>query len=142
MKELVIGEVVRRSGVAASTLRYYEDKGLIRSVGRRGLSRVFRADVLDKLALIALAQSLMFSLDDIAPMVQGDGLTDLDRTRLLHKAAELDGLIGRLGAARDELRRAAACPAPRHADCPSFQNLLETAAGRGPAGRGFIRPAD
>ena len=142
MKELVIGEVVRRSGVAASTLRYYEDKGLIRSVGRRGLSRVFRADVLDKLALIALAQSLMFSLDDIAPMVQGDGLTDLDRTRLLHKAAELDGLIGRLGAARDELRRAAACPAPRHADCPSFQNLLDTAAGRGPAGRGFIRPAD
>lgn len=142
MKELVIGEVVRRSGVAASTLRYYEDKGLIRSVGRRGLSRVFRADVLDKLALIALAQSLMFSLDDIAPMVQGDGLTDLDRTRLLHKAAELDGLIGRLGAARDELRRAAACPAPRHADCPSFQNLLDTAAGRGPAGRRFIRPAD
>lgn len=142
MKELVIGEVARRSGVAASTLRYYEDKGLIRSVGRRGLSRVFRADVLDKLALIALAQSLMFSLDDIAPMVQGDGLTDLDRTRLLHKAAELDGLIGRLGAARDELRRAAACPAPRHADCPSFQNLLDTAAGRGPAGRGFIRPAD
>lgn len=142
MKELVIGEVARRSGVAASTLRYYEDKGLIRSVGRRGLSRVFRADVLDKLALIALAQSLMFSLDDIAPMVQGDGLTDLDRTRLLHKAAELDGLIGRLGAARDELRRAAACPAPRHADCPSFQNLLDTAAGRGPAVRRFIRPAD
>ena len=142
MKELVIGEVARRSGVAASTLRYYEDKGLIRSVGRRGLSRVFRADVLDKLALIALAQSLMFSLDDIAPMVQGDGLTDLDRTRLLHKAAELDGLIGRLCAARDELRPAAACPAPRHADCPSFQNLLDTAAGRGPASRGFIRPAD
>ena len=84
----------------------------------------------------------MFSLDDIAPMVQGDGLTDLDRTRLLHKAAELDGLIGRLCAARDELRRAAACPAPRHADCPSFQNLLDRAAGRGPAGRRFIRPAD
>ena len=142
MKELVIGEVARRSGVAASTLRYYEDKGLIRSVGRRGLSRVFRADVLDKLALIALAQSLMFSLDDIAPMVQGDGLTDLDRTRLLHKAAELDGLIGRLGAARDELRRAAACPAPRHADCPSFQNLLDTADGRGSATRRFIHPAD
>lgn len=142
MKELVIGEVVRRSGVAASTLRYYEDKGLIRSVGRRGLSRVFRADVLDKLALIALAQSLMFSLDDIAPMVQGDGLTDLDRTRLLHKAAELDGLIGRLCLARDELRRAAACRGAGHADCPSFQNLLDTAAGRGSATRRFIHPAD
>ena len=47
MKELVIGEVVRRSGVAASTLRYYEEKGLIRSIGRRGLSRVFHGDVLN-----------------------------------------------------------------------------------------------
>ena len=142
MKELVIGEVARRSGVAASTLRYYEDKGLIRSVGRRGLSRVFHADVLDKLALIALAQSLMFCLDDIAPMVQGDGQADLDRTQLQHKADELDRMIDRLSAARDELRRAAVCPAVRHGECASFQNLLKTAAGKGATLKGFTRSAD
>ena len=38
-----ISEVVRRSGLPASTLRFYEQKGLIASVGRRGLHRVFAA---------------------------------------------------------------------------------------------------
>ena len=128
MKELVIGEVVRRSGVAASTLRYYEEKGLIRSIGRRGLSRVFRADVLEKLSLIALAQSLTFSLDDIAHMVSADGRPALDRAQLLAKADELEQVIVRLSAARDELRRTAVCPAASHVECPSFQQLLETAA--------------
>jgi DNA-binding transcriptional MerR regulator len=39
MKEMDIGEVARRCGLPSSTLRYYEEKGLIRSIGRRGLSR-------------------------------------------------------------------------------------------------------
>jgi DNA-binding transcriptional MerR regulator len=36
-----ITEVTRRSGVPASTLRFYEEKGLIASIGRRGLHRLF-----------------------------------------------------------------------------------------------------
>lgn len=50
-----IAEVARRSGMAASTLRYYEDQGLIRSIGRKGLRPVFDVDILPRLALIALA---------------------------------------------------------------------------------------
>ena len=45
-----ISEVVRRSGLPASTLRFYEQKGLIASVGRRGLHRVFAAGVLEQLS--------------------------------------------------------------------------------------------
>ena len=127
MKTLGIGEVARRSGVAASTLRYYEEKGLIRSVGRRGLSRVFNDDVLDMLALITLAQSLTFSLEDIAQMI-AQGHTALDRQRLSAKADELDRTIQRLSLARDELRRAAVCPAASHVECASFQRLLKEAA--------------
>lgn len=41
MKDLDIAEVAQRSGIPASTLRYYEEKGLIASVGRRGLRRLF-----------------------------------------------------------------------------------------------------
>ncbi|XXT32716.1 MerR family DNA-binding transcriptional regulator [Sorangium sp. So ce448] len=37
MKQLDIAEVARRSGVPASTLRFYEEKGLSASTGRRGL---------------------------------------------------------------------------------------------------------
>ena len=90
MKELVIGDVARRSGVPASTLRYYEEKGLIHSIGRRGQSRVFAPDVLEKLSLIALAQGLTFSLEDIALMVGADGRPALDRVQLLDKADELE----------------------------------------------------
>ena len=53
MRQLDIGEVARQSGVPASTLRYYEEKGLIASSGRHGLRRLFDAGVLERLALIA-----------------------------------------------------------------------------------------
>ena len=61
-----ISEVAQRSGVPASTLRFYEEKGLIASVGRRGLRRVFTADVLERLALIALGRAAGFTLDEIS----------------------------------------------------------------------------
>jgi len=61
-----ITEVARRSGVPASALRFYEQKRLIASIGRRGLHRVFDPGVLERLALIALGRSAGFSLDEIA----------------------------------------------------------------------------
>ncbi len=124
MKEMNIGEVAKRSGLPASTLRYYEEKGLIRSIGRRGLTRMFRADVLQQLSLIALGQAAAFSLDDIATMLDADGQPAIDHQRLTDKADELDRTIERLSAVRDELRRAAACPAPRHIECSKFQKML------------------
>jgi len=139
MKEMEIGEVARRSGLPASTLRYYEEKGLIRSIGRRGLSRVFCADVLQRLSLIALGQSAAFSLDEIATMLDADGQPAIDHQRLAQKADELDRTIERLSALRDELRRAALCPAPRHIECPKFQEMLSAAgklATRSRAGKG------
>ena len=124
MKEMEIGEVARRCGLPPSTLRYYEEKGLIRSTGRRGLNRVFSADVLQRLSLIALGQCSGFSLDDIAAMLRADGQPEIDHQRLAEKADELDRTIQRLSTIRDELRRAAACPAPRHIECPAFQKKL------------------
>jgi len=123
-----INEVARRSGVPASTLRFYEEKGLIASSGRRGLRRVFSAGVLDRLALIALGRASGFSLDEIARMFASDGQPRIDRQLLAAKAQELDGTIRRLSAMRDGLRHAAACPAPSHMECPTFQRLLRAAA--------------
>ncbi len=54
MRELDIGEVVKRSGVPASTLRYYEQLGLLHALGRRGLRRQYDEQVLERLALIGL----------------------------------------------------------------------------------------
>jgi DNA-binding transcriptional MerR regulator len=125
-----IGEVARQSGVAASALRFYEEKGLIRSIGRHGLRRVFAQDVLDRLALIALGRAAGFSLDEIAPIFNTAGRPRIDRRMLAAKAEELEGTIKRLTAIRDGLRHAAACPAPSHMECPTFRRLLRAASVR------------
>ncbi|RSN51258.1 MerR family transcriptional regulator, partial [Amycolatopsis sp. WAC 04182] len=51
-----IGEVARRTGLAASALRFYERKGLIEAEGRNGLRRVYLPETLDRLALITCAR--------------------------------------------------------------------------------------
>ena len=63
-----ISEVARKSGVAASALRYYERKGLIHSLESEGARRNFAPAVLDQLALIALGQAAGFSLNEIRVM--------------------------------------------------------------------------
>ena len=123
-----ITEVAKRSGVPASTLRFYEEKGLITSVGRRGLRRLFGANVLEQLALIALGRSAGFSLDEIARMLGSNGRPKIDRRLLADKAEELDSAIRKLIAMRDGLRHAAVCSAPSHMDCPTFRRLLGLAA--------------
>ena len=128
MKLLDIAAVAKQAGVPASTLRYYEEKGLIASVGRHGLRRLFDADVLERLALIALGQASGFSLDEIAQMFTRAGTLRIDRQALAAKADELDRTIRKLSAMRDGLRHAAVCPAPSHMECRTFRRLLKAAA--------------
>jgi DNA-binding transcriptional MerR regulator len=123
-----ISEVAKRSGVPASTLRFYEEKGLIRSVGRRGIRRQFGDKVLEQLALIALGRSAGFSLDEIKQMSGSKGQPEIDRQMLSDKADELDASIRKLTAMRDGLRHAAVCSAPGHMQCPTFLRLLGLAA--------------
>lgn len=122
-----IGEVTKRTGVSASTLRFYEEKGLIASIGRNGLRRVFDADVTERLALIALGRAAGFSLDEIARMFSPNGTPQIDRQMLVDKSDELDKTIRRLSAMRDGLRHAAACRARSHMECPTFRRLLDLA---------------
>lgn len=136
MIQLDIGEVVRRSGVPASTLRFYEEKGLIKSRGRRGLRRLFDPGVLDRLALIALGRAAGFSLDDIALMFGPEGQPRIDPKMLVAKAEELDRTIRKLSTMRDGLRHAAACPAPSHMECPTFRRILRSVASPTTGARG------
>jgi DNA-binding transcriptional MerR regulator len=122
-----INEAAQRSGVPASTLRFYEEKKLIVSIGRRGLRRVFDPSVLERLALIALGRAAGFSLDEIALMFAADGRPRIDRHMLAAKAEELDRTIRELSAMRDGLRHAAECRAPSHMECPTFRRLLRAA---------------
>jgi len=130
-----ISDVARRTGLPASTLRFYEEKGLIASLGRPGERRRFAPHILDQLALIALGQSAGFTLEEIRAMFAPNGKPNIDRSMLAAKADELDATIRRLRAMSKGLRHAAACPAPSHAECPTFQRLLGAAV-PGPRKRG------
>lgn len=123
-----ISEAAKRSNMSASALRYYEEKGLIKSVGRRGLRRLFHDDVLDRLALISLGRVAGFSLDEIAQMLNANSQPQVDRQMLLDKAGELDKSIRKLTLMRDGLKHAAVCSAPSHLECPKFRRLMGLAA--------------
>ena len=71
-----IGALAKRSGVAASALRFYEAKGLIQSVGEAGQPRRFHKDALRRVSFIRIAQTLGLSLQDI-----GEALASLPRQR-------------------------------------------------------------
>jgi DNA-binding transcriptional MerR regulator len=121
-----IAEVAKVSGLPASTLRFYEEKGLIHSNGRNGLRRIFSDNVVERLALISLGRSAGFSLDEIGKMFTSEG-PEINRSLLLAKADELDKQINELVSMRDGLRHAAACKAPSHFECPKFLRLLRIA---------------
>jgi DNA-binding transcriptional MerR regulator len=123
-----IAQVARHAGVPASTLRYYEKKGLIASVGPQGARRRFAPAVLDQLALITLGQAAGLSLDEIQSMLSPGGKPNIDRKLLVSKADAIDRTIQQLRAMSRGLRHAAACRAPSHAECPTFQRLLKSAA--------------
>lgn len=136
-----ISEVAKRSGIPAHTLRFYEEKGLIRSIGRRGLKRVFAPGILDHLALISLGRTAGLTLEEIAQMFTQEGELSVDRSVLEDKAEEIDRAIKRLSTVRDGLRHAAVCPAPSHMECPTFRRLMGIAAGRARRKHGKHKPA-
>jgi DNA-binding transcriptional MerR regulator len=136
MRDLDIAEVARHSGLSASALRFYEEKGLIAAIGRRGLRRLFDPSVLERLRLIALGRAAGFSLVEIGRMFAPDGRVRIDRRKLAAKAEELERTIRDLSALAEGLRHAAQCPARDHLECPSFRRLVRA------AGAGVIRPTE
>ncbi|MCC2659121.1 MAG: regulatory protein MerR [Panacagrimonas sp.] len=123
-----ISQVAKQTGVPASTLRYYEKQGLLVSLNRQGARRMFAPSVIQQLGLIALGQAAGFSLQEIKVMLTPGGRVKIDRSLLSSKAQEVDILVKQLQVVSRGLRHAAACPAPSHAECPTFRRLLRDAA--------------
>lgn len=120
-----INEVSKKSGFAPSKIRYYEEVGLIKSIGRKGLKRIFNDDVLLNLSLITLGQEVGFSLKELKTMLGTNGAFKINRKKLIEKAQEIDGKIKKLKGIRDGLLHASVCPEKSHLECPKFQSYLK-----------------
>lgn len=138
MKVLDIGDVSVRSGLRPSTLRYYEEIGLIRSIGRHGMRRQFGPETILQLSLIALGKSAGFSLAEISGMFGSDGMPNLPRAVLHTRADDLDRQIRKMTTLRNALRHVADCPAPTHLECPTFRRLLQVVKHRKSPGRATV----
>ncbi|WP_299348171.1 helix-turn-helix domain-containing protein [uncultured Maritalea sp.] len=130
MKLLDIGDVAKRTGIAPSTLRYYDDEGLIDSLARHGLRRQFDPNVILQLTLISMGKTAGFSLKEIKQMLTPDGAPKIDKLEIVAKASQLDKQIAQLSALRDTLNHVATCPAPSHMECKSFRRLVSVASKR------------
>lgn len=111
---IAIGEVVKRSGIPASALRYYESRGLIQSLGPEQQRRHFRREVLRRLAFIKAAQTAGLSLDEIstalASLPQQRTPTKQDWQKLSRGwQQQLEQRIRALSALRDQLDSCIGC---------------------------------
>ena len=110
---LAIGEVAARAGIEPSAIRYYESLGLLPAPVRSGGKRRYDADVLDRLALIALAKDAGFTMAEIKQLTSETVPTAVpaEKWRLLaaRKLAELDEAAARIRRMRRVLRLALDC---------------------------------
>jgi MerR family redox-sensitive transcriptional activator SoxR len=119
---LTIGEVARRSGVAASALRFYEDRGLIRSERAGSGHRRYPRAVLRRVAFIVFAQRIGLSLEEIGVEVArlpGNHVpVRADWARLSGSwTARIDRRIVELERLRDSLTRCIGCGCLSLKDC-------------------------
>jgi MerR family transcriptional regulator, copper efflux regulator len=103
-----IGEIARRAGVATSTVRYYERRGLLRPDGRVSGQRRYRAETLRRLVFIGMLQDAGLSLDDIDGIVSA---ADVEQWKAIARVRldALDDEIDRLTTARSYLQGALLC---------------------------------
>jgi MerR family redox-sensitive transcriptional activator SoxR len=136
---LTVGEVARRSGVAVSTLHFYEAEGLIRSWRTSGNQRRYAREVLRRVAIIRVAQRTGMELAAIRK-----ALKTLPRERTPNAAdwkklsaswkSELNGRIERLTRLRDQLEGCIGCGCLSMGACP-LRNPWDRLSKEGPGPR-------
>ncbi len=107
---MLIGEVARRSGVSAKTVRYYEEIGLLGAPARTPSGyREFDDDVFERLAFIRSAQAVGLTLGEIRGIValRDDGQAPCNHVLelLRERSQEIGRTIRRLRALQGELKR-------------------------------------
>lgn len=111
---LTIGELAARTGVAVSALRYYEERGLVRSIRSAGRHRRFLRSDIRRVSFIKIAQSLGLTIEDVArafaSLPEGRTPTAADWRQISHEIRSvLDSKIAQLEQMRETLDGCIGC---------------------------------
>jgi MerR family transcriptional regulator, redox-sensitive transcriptional activator SoxR len=141
---LTIGEVARLAGKRPSSIRYYEQIGLLPVAARVSGRRVYGADTVRTLAVIETGQRAGLALDEIKALLAAspDDAAAIERLREVaeRKLPEITALIERSQLVRDWLECAAQCECPSLDQCPLFDDTAELPAARRIADMNRSRP--
>lgn len=139
---LTITEISKRSGVASSALRFYEQRGLIESERANSGHRRFRKPVLRRIAFIVFAQRVGLTLDEI-----GEALAKLPDDRVPNRRdwaklstsweRRIDQEIAQLERLKDSLTDCIGCGCLSLSTC-KLSNPGDRAAGLGPGPRAWL----
>lgn len=125
MDSMSIGEVARRAGVRPSALRYYEGVGVLpapeRENGRRRYDEEVLHEVLDRMAVVRVAQQAGFTISEIGTLLDGfsEDTPPSERWRVLAQAKlpEVEGLVKRALGMKVLLEKGLRCECLRLDDC-------------------------
>lgn len=147
-RDLSIGEIAARTGMAVSAVRFYESEGLIESTRTSGNQRRFSRDTLRRIGFVRAAQRVGLSLDEIREALVGLPTsrtpTRADWSRLSRAwRPRLDEQIARLEKLRDDLDSCIGCGCLSLDTCALY-NPDDAAAALGPGARYLLgdRPTD
>ncbi|MFQ5756345.1 MAG: heavy metal-responsive transcriptional regulator [Acidiferrobacterales bacterium] len=145
MSALRIGDITRKLGISADTLRYYEKIGLFPRVNRTGSGiRLYSDRDISRLQFIKRAQKMNFTLAEIGQLLkmrEGPQMARADVHELTSKKLdEIEGYLADLKALRKELRLLLNLCASSKDSCPILENINETSSPRKRRRSGEARP--
>jgi DNA-binding transcriptional MerR regulator len=122
---LAIGELARRTGVAPSALRYYEEIGLLSPAARVSGQRRYGLDAVDLVGAVLFLADVGFTLAEIEQLMAARSTSPQSWRELARrKVVELDERIAEAQAARVAVEHALACPHEDIVTCPNFQEVV------------------
>ena len=122
---LTIGELAKRTGVAASALRYDEDLGLLEPPSRVSGQRRYTSAAADRVGMILFLRDVGFTLAETnALLTSRSAALRAWRSLANQKFAALDQQIQQASTARVVLQHAVCCKHDDLFDCPNFASIL------------------
>jgi DNA-binding transcriptional MerR regulator len=123
-RQLTIGELAKRTGVATSALRYYEELGLIPAPVRVSGQRRYPESAVGLVGVILLLRDVGFSLRESRAFLASRTAVDSWRRLAQRKLANLDEQIAKAQTAKEAITHALHCPHDDMTTCPNFTNVI------------------